>query len=885
MKPLNFTNAGYAIVENETSEMGVSANLSLKEAGGSVAPQLGPDANTLKFEATYQTDSRMRITVTNNEQFEVPHDVVPRNKPHAADVTTANGRLYDQLQLSSGTDNNFHFQIKRKSTGTTVFSTANFPLVFKEQFISIGTSMRSNHATYGLGESTRNALRLQPGAVHTMWNRDHTCMDVDVNLYGSHPFYLSVEEDGNAHGVLFMTSNAADFRVEDESLHAILTGGMLEIYVMLGPSPEDVMRQYVELVGLPSMPPRWSLGSHQSKYGYPNVGHLREVVENYTKANLPLEVIWSDIDYMQTWKDFTWDSKNYPQEEVRDFVQQISKKGKHYVTIVDPGILSTDSTYAPFVDGMQDDVFWHDAPETKGGGADVAIAQVWPGPTAFPDFLKPNAREWWARLVKSFLDEVPVSGLWIDMNEPSNFCNGGTKCTVPPNCPIPGQQTTCCLQCDAPSTKYDLPPYRIHNNGGFRDDLAVHSLAPGSVGHNGTRHYDAHNMYGLAESIATHDALLAATNTRPFVLTRSTFVSSGRYSAHWSGDNAATWDSLRQSIAQVLNSNLFGIPMVGADICGFSLNTNEELCARWTALGAFYPFTRNHASFETIDQEPYRFPLARDAAEASLSLRYALMPTLETAFYLAHVGKASPAVAAPLFFICPTDAACLNSSTQFVLAGVLLVSPVVKSGVDFVNTYLPKGIWYSLEYSNGIASIVGAPIRVSDVGAYYKLSAPVGAAPPLHIRGGSVMSMYDGDARGADLTTSLVAAGPYGLYVALDEMQSAFGHLFYDDGLSMISSSSAKTTFVAFQANATCVIASPESSSESHTPIWRSIQIFGLTNAPASLTFNGIPLSSWRYDTERQALIVSMVSLSVEISQGWTLRWEHTTTSSSPMTV
>ena len=128
---------GYAIVENETSEMGVSANLSLKEAGGSVAPQLGPDANTLKFEATYQTDSRMRITVTNNEQFEVPHDVVPRNKPHAADVTTANGRLYDQLQLSSGTDNNFHFQIKRKSTGTTVFSTANFPLVFKEQFISM----------------------------------------------------------------------------------------------------------------------------------------------------------------------------------------------------------------------------------------------------------------------------------------------------------------------------------------------------------------------------------------------------------------------------------------------------------------------------------------------------------------------------------------------------------------------------------------------------------------------------------------------------------------------------------------------------------------------------------------------------------------------------
>ena len=101
------------------------------------------------------------------------------------------------------------------------------------------------------------------------------------------------------------------------------------------------------------------------------------------------------------------------------------------------------------------------------------------------------------------------------------------------------------------------------------------------------KHYDVHNLYGWAETLATLPAARGLDSKRSIVISRSTFPTSGAYGGHWLGDNTASWAHMKYNIIGMLEFNLFGIPYVGADICGFEKNTTDELCQRWMQLGRF----------------------------------------------------------------------------------------------------------------------------------------------------------------------------------------------------------------------------------------------------------------------------------------------------------
>lgn len=289
------------------------------------------------------------------------------------------------------------------------------------------------------------------------------------------------------------------------------------------------------------------------------------------------------------------------------------------------------------------------------------------------------------------------------MNEPSNFAEGSTKG---------------CLK-----NSLNNPPYIPQVTG---NSLVTKTVCP-SAHHHKYRHYDVHNMYGFSEMRASHIGLTRLLKKRTFVISRSTFAGSGKFGGHWGGDQPATWDELYFSITQLLNFQLYGIPFMGGDICGFAGDTTEELCIRWTQVGAFYPFMRNHNSLENKDQDPGAFSKSAQIAMRDVTMfRYFVMPYLYSLLYKAST-KGEPVVR-PLFYNFQSDRETWTIDQQFMWGKCLLISPVLKPNITVVTAYFPAQIYYHIE----------SKAKVKSTGKWFTLGAPLKTIN-VHLVGGCII--------------------------------------------------------------------------------------------------------------------------------------------------
>ncbi|XP_045766526.1 uncharacterized protein LOC123868162 [Maniola jurtina] len=749
--------------------------------------------NTIKLDFNYVSDDVLQIKIFDAEfkRFESPYPEIPM-------VSGPISHLKYRVQVDSSA---VGFKVIRNSDNVTLMDTQNIGgLILSDKFFQISSLLPSDHL-YGLGEKQAAFLNDLNWKTFTLFNRDIAPTE-NVNLYGSQPFYLAVEPSGQSHGVLLLNTNAMDIVLQPTPAITYRTlGGMLNFYIFLGPTPQDVVSQYTALIGRPFMPPYWSLGFHLCKYNYGSLNVTREVMEKNREV-IPFDVQWNDIDYMSTSNDFTYDTNKYA--GLPQFAEQLHDKGMHYVILIDPGVSASEKPgeYPPFDRGMEMDVF------IKNSTDDPFVGKVWnPVSTAWPDFTHPNASAYWREMMTDFHHKVKYDGAWIDMNEPSNFLSGSMYGDCEPE---------------------DLPykPIAIPEEG-----LKYKTLCMDAKHYIG-RHYDIHNIYGLTEAIHTYGALAEIRGKRPFVISRASFPGLGRWAGHWSGDVFSRWHDLRMSIPDLLSFSLFGVPMMGADICGFNEDTTVELCKRWMQLGAFYPFSRNHNTINAKPQDPVSLgPEVVNASRIALMMRYRLLPYYYTLFWRAHLYGET--VARPLFFEFPENKAVYPIDEQFLIGPNVLISAILMQGANTTKALFPgSDPWYSFADGRPLAKDETKDITDTDMVA---------------IRSGAILPLQEPPSKGP-VNTAITRSAPLQLLVVPDSNGQAKGELYWDDGDSINTYEEKKYSLIEFSVKDNRLTSAIQWWGYG-VPSLSAIRILGL-NAIQTVTVNGVS-TNYTYDENK----------------------------------
>lgn len=521
----------------------------------------------------------------------------------------------------------------------------------------------SDERFIGLGEKKGNLDRR--GSKVSNWNVD---VGGDDPQYKTYPFYMGLH-DSLTYGLFLDNTSKSffDFGVSTDNQVAWLgaESGDLNYYFFAAQGIAKIIEDYTWLTGRIEMPPLWSLGYQQCRWSYGSTKEILEVARKFRQLQIPADVLYCDIDYMDGYKIFTWNNKTFP--DPKAMIDTLKSLNFHLVNIVDPGI-KVEQGYDKYDEGIANNYF-----ATYPNG-DAYVGAAWPGRVHFPDFLNQEVRKWWGSSFTA-LTNPGVEGFWNDMNEPSSW----------------GQS---------------IP----------------------SIVKMGERYMpEATNIYAMQMVRATYEGTkqLMGNNKRPFVLTRSAYAGTQRYSAVWTGDNTSNDEHLMMGQRLVNYLGLAGMPFAGVDIGGFFGNGSPNLMVRWNSLGVYTPMFRNHACAGTAYREPWRWGQENEQIiKKDIEERYRLLPYIYSAFYNAH--KLGLPVSRSLSIDYSFDKNIYTDAyqTEFMFGDNILVAPVTNA-VTTAEVYLPKGQWYKKTtdslYDGGNSYQVAAPLN--DLPVFIKAGA------------------------------------------------------------------------------------------------------------------------------------------------------------------
>jgi len=627
--------------------------------------------------------------------------------------------------------------------------------------------------------------------------------------------WVDIEKPHKKGGVLgFLADHGAEEKVLS---HFMSESGIVDVYIIIGANPKEVLEKYRLLTGGSELPPYSAIAHHQCRWNYRDENDVMAVNEGFEKHGIPMDYIWLDIEHTDGKKYFTWDPTHFPTPQ--KMLAHMAEYGRSMVTIIDPHI-KRDPGYHVHTTATEKGFY---VKSSQGLDFD---GHCWPGSSGYLDFFNPEVRQWWATLFRydQYKGSAPNLFTWNDMNEPSVF--SGPEVTMP------------------------------------RDALHADNV----------EHRHLHNQYGAHYHLSTAEGLISRdgiqdvfSRRRPFVLTRAFFAGSQRRgSAVWTGDNTADWDHLKASIPMIISLGLGGIPFSGADVGGFFKDPSPELIARWYQMGAFYPFFRAHGHIDTKRREPWLFAepylsVMRDAVR----LRYTLLPYFYTQFYYSFQ-QLTP-IMRPLFMEFPKDAITFPLDNSFMLGSSLLVHPVTSEGCAHVDVYLPgeaSHVWYDYtthhRYHAGNVITVPTPLQYT----------------PIFLRGGSIITIKERLRR----STTQMKNDPFTLVVALDENKAASGTLYLDDGETFQYQNNAfeLLSFHYTPSTRSHVISITKSTDSTHlnnlSNAVNKIQVIGLDRTPTEVSLsNAGEITATEFEFDEHAKILIIRNPGQPINSAWSV--------------
>ena len=610
--------------------------------------------NGVVLQLTIERDSVLRFRYSTTGLFE---------KDFSYAITTYASRGYNYLDIAEDDDkyiittSKLICHIAKEDMRKTIYDVIDNSLICEDEIgfhweesyeiggdiVKMSLKSQQGENFYGLGDKpVENNLK---GKRFQNWVTDSYAYGRGTDpIYKAIPFYTAIHNE-KSYGVFFDNTFRTyfDFCNERRNVTSFWAqGGEMNYYFIYGPEMTEVVSNYTDLTGRPhNIPPLWALGFHQCKWSYYPEANVKEITSKFRELKIPCDAIYLDIDYMEGFRCFTWNKEYFP--DPKRMVKELADDGFKTIVIIDPGI-KIDNEYSVFKEGLEKDYFCKraDGPYMKG--------KVWPGECYFPDYTKPEVREWWSDLFKELIEDIGVAGVWNDMNEPAVM-------------DVPGKS--------------------------FPDDVRH------DYDGNPCSHRKAHNIYGMQMARATYHGLKKFSYPkRPFVITRSAYSGTQRYTSTWTGDNVATWDHLSIANQQAQRMSMSGFSFAGSDIGGFAEQPNGELFARWIQLGVFHPFCRVHSSGDHGDQEPWVFgKTVTDIVRKFIEIRYQLLPYLYTTFWK-YTDEGMPILKSLVLFD-QKDTNTHYRNDEFIFGEKILVCPIIEANSKGRRMYIPRGNWYN----------------------------------------------------------------------------------------------------------------------------------------------------------------------------------------------